>query len=104
MDFGALRTPGIHVTESTEVLEPKATPTDYETLEERVARGKAIRERVPRRSHARWNVAPDRRDPIDILDDGSAAVKPRPLHPAISKHGRNDSFSKVRRVGTGATW
>jgi hypothetical protein len=57
------------VTESTEALEPKATTPDYETVEERVARGKAIRERVPRRSHARWNAAPDRRDPIDVLED-----------------------------------
>ena len=57
------------MTDATEALEQKTTPPDYETVEERVARGKAIRERVPRRSHARWNAAPDRRDPIDILED-----------------------------------
>lgn len=57
------------MTDATEALEQKTATPDYETVEERVARGKAIRERVPRRSHARWNAAPDRRDPIDILED-----------------------------------
>src|SRR6266849_4086472 len=37
------------------------------TIEERMATGKAVRERVPRRSHAKWQRPPNRPDPIELL-------------------------------------
>jgi uncharacterized protein (DUF2252 family) len=37
------------------------------TIEERMAAGKALRERVARRSHARWQRPPNRPDPIELL-------------------------------------
>ena len=37
------------------------------TIEERMATGKALRERVPRRSHAKWQRPPNRPDPIELL-------------------------------------
>jgi uncharacterized protein (DUF2252 family) len=40
--------------------------------EERAARGRAARRQVPRSSHAGWAPAPDRRSPVDILEDESA--------------------------------
>lgn len=37
------------------------------TARERMAEGKAIRERVPRGSHAKWSAAANRPDPIELL-------------------------------------
>ena len=42
---------------------------EHLTPAERVARGKAVRGEVPRASHAEWQPAPNRRDPVDILED-----------------------------------
>src|SRR6202451_46759 len=37
------------------------------SIEERTRRGKALRESVPRNSHAKWTAPPNRPDPIEIL-------------------------------------
>jgi uncharacterized protein (DUF2252 family) len=37
------------------------------TIEERMSAGKALRERVPRRSHAKWQRPANRPDPIELL-------------------------------------
>ncbi|MDP9318366.1 MAG: DUF2252 domain-containing protein, partial [Actinomycetota bacterium] len=42
------------------------------SVEERVARGKAARQQTPRSSHARWEPAPDRPDPIALLEEQAA--------------------------------
>jgi uncharacterized protein (DUF2252 family) len=39
------------------------------TKAERTARGKAARAEVPRSSHAEWEPAPGRRDPVDVLEE-----------------------------------
>lgn len=39
----------------------------FRSRDDRIASGKAIRDDVPRESHAGWNPPKDRRDPIDIL-------------------------------------
>jgi uncharacterized protein (DUF2252 family) len=39
------------------------------TRAERAARGKAARAEVPRSSHAAWEPAPGRRDPVDVLEE-----------------------------------
>jgi len=39
------------------------------TLDERIARGKALRQSVPRESHGDWKAEEHRRDPIDVLQD-----------------------------------
>jgi uncharacterized protein (DUF2252 family) len=41
---------------------------EHLTVAERVARGKAARARVPREAHAQWEPAPDRPDPIALLE------------------------------------
>jgi uncharacterized protein (DUF2252 family) len=41
------------------------------TLPERLAKGKALRERVPRSSHAHWEPGPDRPDPVALLESSS---------------------------------
>jgi uncharacterized protein (DUF2252 family) len=40
---------------------------------EREARGKAARAEVPRRSHAEWDPAPARRDPVEVLEEQAAS-------------------------------
>src|SRR5271170_5004705 len=39
------------------------------SVKERMAAGKALRERVPRTSHAKWAPAPDRPDPVTLLKE-----------------------------------
>src|SRR3954451_9065358 len=43
---------------------------------ERMERGKAARRAVPRRSHAAWVAAPDRRNPVDIVEQESEGRVP----------------------------
>jgi uncharacterized protein (DUF2252 family) len=51
----------------TKVTKTKLPPLLL-TREERLAAGKALRDKVPRPSHAAWNPPPDHRDPIAILE------------------------------------
>jgi uncharacterized protein (DUF2252 family) len=44
----------------------------YPSVEERIARGRAARERVPRSSHAKFKPAPNRADPIALLEEQGA--------------------------------
>ncbi|MBS0517998.1 MAG: DUF2252 domain-containing protein [Proteobacteria bacterium] len=48
---------------------PDGLPSQTHTLSvrERLARGRALRERCPRRGHAAWTPPADRRDPVEIL-------------------------------------
>ena len=52
----------------------KARPNSHEdslgpTVEERMTAGRALRERVPRTSHAKWAPAADRPDPVTLLKE-----------------------------------
>jgi uncharacterized protein (DUF2252 family) len=38
------------------------------TIRERIAAGKALRDKVPRGSHARWTAAPRRPDPVELIE------------------------------------
>jgi uncharacterized protein (DUF2252 family) len=51
-------------------------PRAHLTPEERAALGKQARASVPRSSHADWSPAPDRRDPVGILDEQAASRVP----------------------------
>jgi uncharacterized protein (DUF2252 family) len=42
---------------------------EHPTRAERAARGKSARAEAPRSSHAGWEPAPGRRDPVDVLED-----------------------------------
>jgi hypothetical protein len=53
-----------------------ASRVRHPTAKERAARGKAARRAVPRASHADWSPAPDRRDPIEILQEQAATRLP----------------------------
>ena len=52
----------------TNTAKPKRTVVPHLTVEERVARGKAARREVPRRTHADVNVGVARPDPIALLE------------------------------------
>ena len=45
-------------------------------MEERAERGRAVRSEVPRSAHAAWEPAPDRRDPVDLLEEQAATRVP----------------------------
>jgi uncharacterized protein (DUF2252 family) len=49
---------------------------DQPTIEERAARGKAVREEVPRSSHGDWEPASKRADPIAMLEEQAANREP----------------------------
>ena len=55
------------------------------TVDERVARGQTARQEVPRSSHGRWEPAPDRPDPVALLEQQAASRVPQ-LVPV--RHGR----------------
>jgi len=55
------------------------------TLEERQAQGSSARTRTPRSSHAGWEPAADRRNPVDLLEEQNADREPD-LVPV--RHGR----------------
>ncbi len=55
------------------------------TAEQRVARGRAARGTAPRSGHGRWEPAPDRPDPVALLEDQAASRVPE-LIPI--RHGR----------------
>ena len=55
------------------------------TVDERVARGLAVRQEAPRSSHGRWKPAPDRPDPVTLLEQQAASRVPD-LVPI--RHGR----------------
>jgi uncharacterized protein (DUF2252 family) len=46
------------------------------TVDERVARGRTARQEVPRSSHGRWKPAPDRPDPVALLEEQAASRVP----------------------------
>jgi uncharacterized protein (DUF2252 family) len=46
------------------------------TIAERAARGKAVRQEIPRRVHAAWEAPPNRADPIALLEEQGASRVP----------------------------
>ena len=46
------------------------------TVDERVARGRGARKEAPRSSHGRWTPAPDRPDPIALLEEQAESRVP----------------------------
>ncbi len=46
------------------------------TLDQRIARGRAARTEAPRSAHGRWTPAPDRPDPVALLEEQAASRVP----------------------------
>ena len=55
---------------------PKPKAVLHPTVEERAARGKAARATAPRSGHGDWDPAPDRRDPVELLEEQAASRVP----------------------------
>jgi uncharacterized protein (DUF2252 family) len=53
-----------------------AAGVDHLTPQERTARGKAARAKVPRSSHAGWDPPSDRRDPVELLEEQATSRVP----------------------------
>jgi uncharacterized protein (DUF2252 family) len=45
--------------------------SDYKTAEQRRQEGKSLREKIPRESHAEWEMASDRTDPVKVIKKSS---------------------------------
>jgi uncharacterized protein (DUF2252 family) len=64
---------------------PQVGRVEHPLRAERAARGKAAREVVPRSAHAGWSAAPDRADPVSVLE-AQATTRVPELVPI--RHGR----------------
>jgi uncharacterized protein (DUF2252 family) len=62
--------------EPSERLSDAAPKVAHFTSAERAARGKAARADVPRRSHGAWEPAPERPDPVALLEEQAASRVP----------------------------
>ena len=49
----------------------EAPPPKFRSREERLIAGRALRDHLPRKSHAKWEPSPKRRDPIDVLEESN---------------------------------
>jgi uncharacterized protein (DUF2252 family) len=58
------------------VSQESARKRRHLSVEEREARGRAARTSAPRSAHAHWEPAPDRRDPVALLEEQSAGRVP----------------------------
>ena len=45
--------------------------SEYKTAEQRREEGKSLREKIPRESHAEWEMASDRSDPVKVIKESS---------------------------------
>ncbi len=45
------------------------TTNQHQTIEERAELGKSLREQTPRSSHGEWSAAPDRSDPVSLIEE-----------------------------------
>ena len=64
---------------------PRLKPMPHFAASEREAAGRAVRASVPRSAHAAWEPAPDRRDPVELMEEQAASRVPE-LVPI--RHGR----------------
>ena len=65
--------------------DPDSARIEHPSVEERRARGKKLRKKVPPSSHTGWKPSADRRDPVSLLEDQDATREPD-LVPV--RHGR----------------
>src|ERR1700732_1517352 len=68
------------------------------TIEERMTAGKALRERVPRRSHAKWRSPANRPGPIELLKKSDRGRLPD-LLPIRYGRMRQSPFAFYRGAG-----
>lgn len=61
---------------ASEEASTEAPRPEFRSREERLSLGKALRDSVPRKNHAGWKPAPQRRDPIDVLEESNQGRMP----------------------------
>ena len=72
-----------------------AAATSHESVAERIERGRALRGQVSRSSHSAWVEAPDRPDPIALLEQQNASRLPE-LVPLRYARMRSSAFAFLR--------
>src|SRR5262245_13191624 len=72
----SLRPPGAAVREPDDRRLPKPKAVPHLTPGERADKGKAVRAQVPRSWHGAWEPDPDRRDPVELLEEQAASRVP----------------------------
>jgi uncharacterized protein (DUF2252 family) len=53
------------------VKSAEAPRAEFRSREERLVAGRALRDHLPRKIHAKWEPSPKRRDPIDVLEESN---------------------------------
>jgi uncharacterized protein (DUF2252 family) len=74
-----------------------------ESVESRVAKGKALREQTPREAHADWTPASDRPDPVAILEAGNQG-RQEELIPLRMGRMAASPFAFLRGAATVMAW
>src|SRR5258708_34809744 len=76
---------------------PGALPeqTHIRSIDERIARGRALRKRCPRKNQARWQAPAGRRDPVDLLIEQGKA-RPQDLLPLRYARMKASPFAFLR--------
>ena len=79
---------------------PGALPRQTHTLpiKERIALGRALRERAARKHHGAWKPPSDRRDPIEILIEQGKSRLPDLLPRALRAHEGDALHLPARRA------
>jgi uncharacterized protein (DUF2252 family) len=65
-----------HKNAASEVVSAKSQRLALQSRDERLAAGKALREKLPRERHAVWKTPPKGRDPIDVLETSNRGRLP----------------------------
>src|SRR5271166_1424117 len=73
------------------------------TVKERMAAGKALRDRVPRNSHAKWSRPSDRPDPVALLKESDRGRLPE-LLPIRYGRMRSSPFAFFRGAAAVMAW
>lgn len=74
-----------------------------ESVESRVEKGRALREQTPREAHAHWTPAPDRPDPVAILEAGNQG-RQEDLIPLRMGRMAASPFAFLRGAATVMAW
>ena len=94
--------------EDGKVFEPRDNQIDSlitpgEAWEARAATGRRLRETAPREAHGHWRPAPDRPDPIDLIDASNKGRLPE-LIPLRAKRMAASAFAFLRGAAVVMAW
>jgi uncharacterized protein (DUF2252 family) len=92
-----------HENAKVQSIRRAGVPTTIPSVQERMASGKALRDKVPRPSHAKWSAPSGRPDPIDVLKDSDQGRVPE-LLPIRYARMRQSPFAFYRGAAAVMAW